>query len=200
MVERTSAPRSDAARNRELIMAAASELFAGSTDTPMYEVGKHAGVGQATLYRHFPHRSTLLAAVVEEHVELLEDLIRESVETNSSVSSFLRSLLHSIADRHTMSLVAAGRAEGGDKAFDRLRARVDKALAKYLSTVPPTGLRDDITVADVHLILAMARGALQPVSDLQKRRATVDRILKLLLPSEEPTAPRARKPSTRQRK
>ena len=42
--------RKDAARNRAAILDAARELFACGRDVPMYEIGRRAGVGQATLY------------------------------------------------------------------------------------------------------------------------------------------------------
>src|SRR5262245_19962926 len=64
--------RRDAARNREAILAAARELFAGSADVAMYEVARKAGVGQATLYRNFLHRDSLVAALAAEPVEALE--------------------------------------------------------------------------------------------------------------------------------
>jgi AcrR family transcriptional regulator len=49
-----SPQRKDAARNREAILDAGRDLMAVSRDFPMSEVARRAGVGQATLYRHFP--------------------------------------------------------------------------------------------------------------------------------------------------
>lgn len=64
--------RADARRNREAIVAAARRLFEtegirASTDG----IAQAAGVGNATLYRNFPTRDDLLAAVVEDDMNTL---------------------------------------------------------------------------------------------------------------------------------
>ena len=61
--------RSDARRNRERILAAASEVFAeqgmeASTD----EIAARAGVGHATVFRRFPTKEHLIAAIVVERM------------------------------------------------------------------------------------------------------------------------------------
>ena len=43
----------------------------------MYEIGRRAGVGQATLYRHFPDRAAIVAAISREHVERIEAIEAE---------------------------------------------------------------------------------------------------------------------------
>jgi len=53
---------------------AARELFAECADVPMYEVARRAKVGQATLYRNFPDRRNLAAALLAEHMEQTEQL------------------------------------------------------------------------------------------------------------------------------
>ncbi len=66
--------RADAQRNRDRVLAAAHELFAErGIDVPMDEVGKAAGVGKGTLYRHFPTRDDLYAAVSLERFAALRE-------------------------------------------------------------------------------------------------------------------------------
>ncbi|WP_129842051.1 TetR/AcrR family transcriptional regulator [Streptomyces sp. RFCAC02] len=65
----TSAPgtrlRADALRNRDRILAAARDSFARhGLDARLDEIARRAGVGNATLYRHFPDREALVVAVV----------------------------------------------------------------------------------------------------------------------------------------
>src|ERR1700676_666132 len=61
--------RADAQRNRERLLAAASELFAQSgTDVPLEEISARAGVGIATLYRNFPTRDALVEAAYRTEV------------------------------------------------------------------------------------------------------------------------------------
>jgi AcrR family transcriptional regulator len=53
-------PRSDAQDNRERILDAARAVFAADGfDAPMREIARRAGVGPATVYRHFPAKATL---------------------------------------------------------------------------------------------------------------------------------------------
>jgi len=63
--------RSDAVENRRRILEAAREAFAegGVDGTSMHRVGRAAGVGQGTLYRHFVHKGALCSALLSEEIE-----------------------------------------------------------------------------------------------------------------------------------
>lgn len=63
--------RSDAEHNRARILATARERIVASDDVKMNEIARAAGVGQGTLYRHFPTREALLAEVYRDDVETL---------------------------------------------------------------------------------------------------------------------------------
>ena len=66
--------RADARRNYEALLTAARELFLEQgPDAPLDEVAKRAGVGAGTLYRHFPTRDDLIAAVYVTDIEALCD-------------------------------------------------------------------------------------------------------------------------------
>jgi serine phosphatase RsbU (regulator of sigma subunit) len=56
-------PRSDTRRNRDRILAASRRLLEQSPTTPLADIATAAGVSRSTLYRHFPNRDSLLAAV-----------------------------------------------------------------------------------------------------------------------------------------
>ena len=65
--------RADAQRNHDRILAVAKALFAEvGTDVPMEEVARAAGVGKGTLYRRFPTREHLFAAILQERVDELD--------------------------------------------------------------------------------------------------------------------------------
>ncbi|MDH6612760.1 AcrR family transcriptional regulator [Streptomyces sp. SAI-208] len=66
-----SARRSDAAQNRTRIVEAARAALTESRHVHFNEIAKRAGVGQGTLYRHFPNREALLAEVYRRDVEEL---------------------------------------------------------------------------------------------------------------------------------
>jgi len=66
--------RADAARNRERLLGAARAELTAADDisaVTMQSVAKKAGVGQGTLYRHFPTREDLVLAVYHADVERL---------------------------------------------------------------------------------------------------------------------------------
>src|ERR1700746_2384074 len=65
--------RADARRNHDAILAAAKSVFAqAGTDAPMEDVARAAGVGKGTLYRRFPTREHLFAAILQDRVDELE--------------------------------------------------------------------------------------------------------------------------------
>ena len=71
-------PRADAQRNRERVLEAAKAVFgAGGPEASLEAVARKAGVGIGTLYRHFPTREALYAAVYRREVEQLGELAEE---------------------------------------------------------------------------------------------------------------------------
>jgi AcrR family transcriptional regulator len=63
--------RSDAQRNRDHIIEIAVEELGANPDVPLRAIARKAGVGQGTLYRHFPDRETLLWTVHQREVDRL---------------------------------------------------------------------------------------------------------------------------------
>lgn len=63
--------RSDAQHNRERIIETARTAFAVDPSASLQSITKAAGVGQGTMYRHFPDRQALLLAVYREEIEAL---------------------------------------------------------------------------------------------------------------------------------
>ncbi len=69
--------RADARRNREAVIAAAKKLFADQgLDAQMPDVAKAAKVGVGTVYRHFPTKDDLIAALAAERFERLAEKAR----------------------------------------------------------------------------------------------------------------------------
>lgn len=66
--------RADARRNEETLLGAAASVFATSgVDAPIRDIAAEAGVGTATIYRHFPTRADLIVAVYRHQVEALAE-------------------------------------------------------------------------------------------------------------------------------
>src|SRR5580765_1713039 len=73
--------RADARRNREAVITAAKKLFADQgLDAQMPDVAKAAKVGVGTVYRHFPTKGDLIAAMAAERFERLAEMAVESLE------------------------------------------------------------------------------------------------------------------------
>ena len=65
-------PRADAARNRERLLEVAKELFTrDGANASLDDIARRSGIGNATLYRHFPTRDALIEAVYRSEVEKL---------------------------------------------------------------------------------------------------------------------------------
>ena len=65
----TAPRRRDARRNRQLLLEAAHEVFGEQgLDAPLDVIARRAGVGNATLYRHFPTRAALVDAVFRDQL------------------------------------------------------------------------------------------------------------------------------------
>jgi AcrR family transcriptional regulator len=68
-----TAMRADAELNRGRILAAAVAALAESSDATLNSIARRAGVGQGTMYRHFPNREALLLAVYRQDVQAVID-------------------------------------------------------------------------------------------------------------------------------
>jgi AcrR family transcriptional regulator len=90
----TRSLRADARRNHEAVLAAASRLFAEQgIEAQIPDVAKLAGVGVGTVYRHFPAKDDLIAALVGEGFERLAEKARECLlmeDPWSGISQFIR--------------------------------------------------------------------------------------------------------------
>src|SRR5688572_8998212 len=74
------AQRADARRNRERVLRAARECFArAGLDAQMDDIARCAGVGVGTVYRHFPTKEALAAALAADHFQLLVERAREAL-------------------------------------------------------------------------------------------------------------------------
>ncbi|GIF26841.1 AcrR family transcriptional regulator [Actinoplanes tereljensis] len=74
----TRSLRADAARNRSMLLAAAAEEFASrGMSASVADIARRAGVGKGTVFRHFPTKDDLLAAIVLDRIESLAALARK---------------------------------------------------------------------------------------------------------------------------
>jgi AcrR family transcriptional regulator len=95
------AERSDAARNRRVILRTARRLFdeRGVTCVTMEEIARTSGVGKGTLYRRFPHKGFLCQALLDEPtINLQEQTLEVLREPGTSAIEKLHSFLDRLVD------------------------------------------------------------------------------------------------------
>jgi AcrR family transcriptional regulator len=173
--------RTDAKRNREAILDAAREAFADSTDVPMCEIARRAGVGQATLYRNFPDRTALVGEILGEHVDRIAQLAAECSEDPGAFFVLLRRLVDGVVDLYALGELARQDASV-DSQFVRNRKRIATLIQHPLNEAKATGsLRRDASVEDVFLVLLMVRGAMVRANGATARAAAASRVLTLAL-------------------
>jgi AcrR family transcriptional regulator len=80
--------RADAAKNREHILAVAREALRESGDASLIGIARRAGVGPGTLYRHFPSREALIAAVYSGDVERLVRSVPQMLAEHGPLDAF----------------------------------------------------------------------------------------------------------------
>ena len=106
--------RKDAARSRRAILDAARRLYADDTTASFAEIAHGAGVGQATVYRHFDDRQALLAELAIEDMERLERRVdAEPLGPAVAGSPAAR------ADRRPAALAGADRRDPGGRSRRR---------------------------------------------------------------------------------
>jgi AcrR family transcriptional regulator len=89
--------RADAARNRARVLETAYETFAAEgLSVPIDEIARRAGVGAGTVYRHFPTKEDLFAAVVEsrlQHIIAAGRALLDDPGPGEALFAFLRSMV-----------------------------------------------------------------------------------------------------------
>jgi Bacterial regulatory proteins, tetR family len=78
----------DAAKNREHILAVAREALREAGDASLIGIARRAGVGPGTLYRHFPTREALIAAVYSGDVERLVRSVPQVLAEHAPLDAF----------------------------------------------------------------------------------------------------------------
>ena len=176
------APRADATRNRDQLLAVASRVFASAVAEPsMRAIAREAGVGIATLYRHFPTRESLVEAVYRDQVTRLTDGARELL-THLHPPAALRRWMDLfgdwIATKNGMLDTLLTMIESGEITHARTRTELLAAIDAILDAGHTTGeLRTDITADDI----AAALIGIFTVARPPEHAARAGRLLNLLL-------------------
>jgi TetR/AcrR family transcriptional repressor of mexCD-oprJ operon len=103
--------RADAERNRESVLDHAAHLLSDDPAIGMAEIANASGIGRATLYRHFPTRELLIAAIIQRALDDAENAIAASRLEEGTAAEALHRLivaLLNLGDRYRFLLTQAG--------------------------------------------------------------------------------------------
>ncbi|MFC7306219.1 TetR/AcrR family transcriptional regulator [Streptomyces monticola] len=155
---RVPRPRADALRNRERIVTAAREMFVESgPEVPLDEIARRAGVGNATLYRHFADRSELIREVVCSVMDRTSERAEEALAGEADAFAALRRFVHAAADERIGALcpMLSGAFDKDHPDLDEARLRLERQVEEVMERARAAGqLRTDIAVGDLLVALS----------------------------------------------
>jgi AcrR family transcriptional regulator len=127
--------RADARRNTDALLQAAKDVFATSgVDAPVREIAEKAGVGLGTLYRHFPQRADLIAAVFRREMDACADaapVLATEHAPFDALAKWMQRYAAFVATKRGLAKVL----HSGDPAFDSLPGYFDQRLRPALRTL-----------------------------------------------------------------
>jgi AcrR family transcriptional regulator len=151
--------RRDAERNRQRILAAAAEVFTErGLDATLDEVARAAGVGIGTVYRRFPDKEALVAALFRDRVDALVTVAEEACAAPDpwqAIVSYLEYAAAAMAgDLGLRQLMMFGTYDRDQVCYARDRMR--PVITKLVERAQASGdLRQDFEATDVKMIAFM---------------------------------------------
>ncbi|MEV6644934.1 TetR/AcrR family transcriptional regulator [Amycolatopsis sp. NPDC051371] len=144
--------RADAQRNIDALLEAATSVFATSgVDAPAKEITDLAGVGVGTLYRHFPQRADLVAAVLQREIDVVAQA-GPALSAEHPPGEALRRWLRRYTEFVGTKRGFAAALHSGDPAFDALPGyfmqRMEPVLAALLEAAAGE-VRADVNAKDL---------------------------------------------------
>jgi AcrR family transcriptional regulator len=149
--------RSDALRNRALLIDAARELFAArGVDVALEEVARRAGVSIGTLYNRFPSRAVLIEAVFADRLEKIAGFALRALADPDPWQGFADYLFDvcelQAADRGFNEVAARGLADS--PANQGMRQQIGEAMAQLIERAKQAGaMRADLAIEDLAFVV-----------------------------------------------
>jgi AcrR family transcriptional regulator len=161
-------PRTDALRNRQLLLTVAARAFAEQgTGVSTAEIAQRAGIAKGTVFRHFPTKEDLIAAIMGE---IIDDLVAaasglsRAADPAAAVLEFMTYGVERLAGNRGLcevvgrpSLQRASVRAGIDHLCEVVEALADRARLQG-------AIREDITGSDIVLLLAGVHQTAAPVA------------------------------------
>lgn len=153
--------RADAQRNRDLLLAAAKDVFTErGVDAPLDDIARRAGVGNATMYRHFPTRSDLIVAVYADEVADLcarGEILAGSHGPGESLFAWLADFIAHVTSKKELALaIVDDRTEARSTLFGQWHAAMHSTASALLTRAQQAAeVRADLDVTE---LLSLANG------------------------------------------
>lgn len=174
--EKARKPRADSLRNREQLLEAAKSAFNSvGADVPLEEIARRAGLGIGTLYRHFPTRDALMAAVYRREVEQLS-ASAEALLAAKPPAEALKAWLHVLVDYMATKRVIAPALQAspgeGSAAYASAGPAIAEAMNRLAAAAVRSGdIRADIGPGDLYrMLIGVSHGYDQPDWEPSARR------------------------------
>jgi AcrR family transcriptional regulator len=147
-------PRADAQRNRERILEVAKQVFTRrGAEASMDEIAKRAKIGPGTLYRHFPTRDDLLAAVYISEVEKLAEAQKKfsaELPPVDALRAWMLVFIDYIVAKKIIAPALNAMAGGPSRVFQRTNRLMEEAANALASrAVASRDLRSDVDPMDM---------------------------------------------------
>ena len=169
--------RADARRNRDAIVSAAREVFDRGEQLRFDDFAARAGVGVGTLYRHFPTREALAAAVYEGEVAALCNQANDQTRSaGENLETFLRAFVEYVLSHTGLARALAAVADPAVLADGGIE--LERTVAGLLARAAAEGaIRNDVAVGAVMIVLHGIGSAIDRPLWAAESRATVELLL-----------------------
>jgi AcrR family transcriptional regulator len=191
--------RADGRRNYEALIAAADEVFMQlGPNAPLDEIARRAGVGNATLYRHFPTRRDLLIAVCVDDVQALCERGEQLVSHRSPAEAlrlWLAAYIEHVSARRGLAAAFASDQGADSEIGGTCRAAVKSVAAVLLDKAQRAGVaRADVSIDDLYgLVNAIA------IATDGERGRSANRLLEIVVEGISPRSTPVSRPGARSR-
>ncbi|GAA5156202.1 MULTISPECIES: TetR/AcrR family transcriptional regulator [Amycolatopsis] len=172
--------RADARRNYERLVEVARQVFAElGPEAPLDDIARRAGVGPGTLYRHFPNREALIAAVYRADIENLARQaheLAERYEPGEALARWLRVHVDFGVRKRALAGALKAAMDRDSEVFAACKVELNAAAEMLVWAAQQAGaVRWDIEPRDV-LLMAHGIGVAS-----EKTPETADRLLQVML-------------------
>jgi AcrR family transcriptional regulator len=158
--------RADARRNRDAVLRAAATVFAAEGITaPLDDIATAAGIGNATLYRNFPTRDDLLAAVMADSVDALladSEVLEAGVAPAEALSEWMFRLAWGLRIWQDLPTCIASAVRDGGSPVRPVSERLTDRTAELLTRARPDG---GVTAGEVFQLLTAVSWAVDRFGD-----------------------------------